>query len=215
VAITAPKPDSQMRDQISVQASAPRGVFRFEIWLNGYLWSIQPGAAFSATGQVDFVNLPLPLGVPDGVMDIVVVAKDDLGTASTAAVTAVRGEPCTSAETCLAGQRCETGRCFWDPPVGEFGDTCRYSQFCKSGVCVDSECTETCSLETASTCADGYTCVYGYPDDVCRPGVYSSGCSSSRGAPTALVGFMMLVAWRRRRSRPSMARRSRARSSTS
>jgi len=215
VEITAPQPDTKMGDRITVRATAPRGVFRYEIWLNGFLWSVQPGAPYSSTGQIDIAYLLLPQGVPDGVTDIVIVAQDDIGVSTTAAVTAVRGEPCTTTEKCLAGQRCDAGRCLWDPPVGEFGDSCTYAQYCKSNVCVDSVCTETCSLESGAACADGYTCVYGYPDDVCRPGEYGGGCSASRGAPTALVGFMMLVAWRRRRSRPSMARSSRARSSTS
>ncbi len=204
VAIVSPQPDGTMQDQVTVTATAPRGVNRLELWLNGYLWSFGPAGPYGPSGQIETAYLVLPPDVPDGIIDIAVVAKDDLGAAATATVTATRGLPCTSADTCLTGQRCDAGRCLWDPPVGEVGDACTYAQYCKSSLCIDSVCSETCSLPDAPQCPDGFRCVYGYPDDVCRPGeLPSTGCSASGGSASGapvwlLLGLAIGFVWRRR-----------------
>ena len=38
---------------------------------------------------------------------------------ATDAITVTKGAACTSAASCLDGQQCENGRCFWEQPSGE------------------------------------------------------------------------------------------------
>jgi len=128
-------------------------------------------------------------------------------------VTVTKGAPCTSADGCATGQKCEQGRCLWDPPTGELGEACAYPQFCVSGICrgtVDQQiCTQDCIVGLEDACPTGLTCVPTdpgkgicfFPDD--------SGCCSTarggRGVPWASVAFAVLTLgllarpWRRRR----------------
>jgi MYXO-CTERM domain-containing protein len=138
-----------------------------------------------------------------------VVAYDDLGASSESPViTVTRGGPCTSASTCATGQKCEDGKCFWDPPVGELGDSCAYPQFCKSNVCTGTAtqevCTQNCIPNTADSCPSGLSCVAQTADQgVCFFDDSGGCCSTSdRTAWWAHGGIAALVlglATRRRR----------------
>ena len=60
-------------------------------------------------------TLTAPTNVPDGVIDIVAKAYDDLESETdSATVTVTKGAPCADASTCATGQKCEAGKCFWD-----------------------------------------------------------------------------------------------------
>jgi len=105
-------------------ASAQRGVHHLELWLNGYNWLTVKGAPFGPSGQPETTYpLVLPSGVPDSVIDIVVKAYDDIEAETISpTITVTKGAPCTTADTCAKGQKCDAGKCFWDAPVGELGD---------------------------------------------------------------------------------------------
>lgn len=145
-------------------AAAQRGVEHLDLYLNGYKWLTVKGAAFGPDGQPETTYaLPLPAGVPDGVIDIVVKAYDDIEAETVApAITVTKGAPCTSADTCLAGQKCEAGKCFWEPAAGQLGDACTYPQFCVSGNCLDLEgdryCTQACVVGVTDSCPTGFEC---------------------------------------------------------
>jgi MYXO-CTERM domain-containing protein len=213
VAITA-TPTTRLGEAwpVFAQAGSKRGVLTVELWLNGYPWASMPGGVFGVAGQVDPSNYTLtaPANVPDGIIDVVVKAYDDLGVeGDSAPVTVVKGAPCTSATTCLTGQKCSNGRCAWDPPVGQIGDSCPYPQYCVSGVCsptTDPFCTENCTVGMAKACPSGYSCeqisgTHGF----CNPSS-DSGCCSTGGAGRApwkhvVLAALVLAAATRRRQR--------------
>ena len=152
----------------SVHASAGsrRGVGKVEMWLNNHLWATAPGAAFGANGQANpsDYTLTAPANVPNGVIDLVVKAYDDLDLETdSATVTLQMGAPCASADTCLTGQKCEAGKCFWDPPVGVLGDTCTYNEFCVTGMCQQSDigqyCTQSCVVGSSDGCPPMFDCI--------------------------------------------------------
>src|SRR5262249_46978274 len=59
---------------------AQRGVKRVELWVNGAKWDAVRGADFGGDGQdSNNYDIVIPSDVPDGVMDLVVRAYDDLG----------------------------------------------------------------------------------------------------------------------------------------
>jgi len=194
-------------------ASAQRGIDKLELWLNGYKWSSVRGAAWGANGQPETgYALPIPADVPDGVIDIVVKAKDDIEvTTESSPVRVTKGAPCTSADTCAAGQRCDDqGRCLWDPPVGAAGEPCTFPQYCTSGVCagpVDGGqmlCSQTCIPGVSDSCPVDYDCLEQSPGKgVCWPAGEGDGgcCSTSHGAATqsALLAFGLALVLRRRR----------------
>ena len=97
-------------------------------------------------------------------IDIVVKAYDDIDAETVApAVTVTKGAPCTSADTCAKGQKCEEGRCFWDPPAGQLGDPCEYNQFCISNNCIsttagDQYCSQPCVVGVEDSCPMGFMC---------------------------------------------------------
>jgi MYXO-CTERM domain-containing protein len=75
----------------------------------------------------------------------------------TTTVTVTKGAACADAGACAPGQRCEEGRCFWDPPVGELGAACTYPQYCTSGTCESEQCTRPCFVSVGD-CPAGFTC---------------------------------------------------------
>jgi hypothetical protein len=145
-------------------AAAQRGIFRLELWLNGYKWLTVKGAAFSSVGQPETTYpMTFPTAVPDGVIDVVVKAFDDINVMAEAPpITVTKGAPCVDASTCAKGQTCDGGRCFWEAPTGKIGDTCDYPQFCESGHCIDTSegmfCSSECVVGVADSCASGYVC---------------------------------------------------------
>lgn len=195
-------------------AGSKRGVEKSELYLNGWKWgSDVKGAAFGANGQANPspYNVKFPPDVPNGVIDIQIKSYDDLGASTlSAAVTVTKGAPCTSADSCAKGQKCDAGKCFWDPPTGMLGDTCDYSQFCVSGSCVTTDsggyCSQECVLGGTDACPMGYDCVANGTTGACIPAGNGGGCCSASGPHVALVqgGLSMLVLGlvvRRRRSR--------------
>jgi hypothetical protein len=212
VSVSAPMTGDTVADRVPViaTASAQRGIARLELWLNNYRWLTVKGAAFGPNGQPETTySLPFPADVPDGVIDIVVKAFDDLDIETDApTVTVTKGAPCTSADSCAKGQKCEEGRCFWDTPTGQLGDACDYPQFCISELCIETTdgkvCSEDCVVGVADSCPAGFEC-QGQPgqtgycvsasagDDTCC-GIGASGKTS------ALLSLLVVgIVLRRRR----------------
>lgn len=204
--------------EVLATAKAQRGVKAVELWINGYMWKSIAGAQWGQNGQPETdYGIRLPAEVPDGVLDIVVKAKDDIDvTTESPVITVTKGAPCTSADSCLEGQKCEAGKCFWDPPAGQFGDDCEYPQFCSTGTTcagrsVDSTiCTRGCVTGVADSCDEGYECVQSSDDmPICWPkgassddGICSVGTSNDGAIASlslSLFGLVLVVRRRRRR----------------
>ena len=151
---------------VHAKGFSQRGIEKMELWLNGYKWAEAKGASFGQSGQLE-TDYPMsaPASVPNGIIDIVVKAYDDLGIKTDAAtVTVMKGAACVTAATdCAKGQKCAAGKCFWDPAGGMLGDACTYNQFCTSGICsgtAESQiCTQACIADVADSCPAGYDCV--------------------------------------------------------
>lgn len=200
---------------ITANAFSKRGIAKLELYMNNYKWAETKGNAFGPTGQLaaDY-SLLVPAMVPNSKYDIKVRALDDLGTyTDSATVSATKGAPCASADTCLKGQLCEDGKCFWEPPVGQIGDACTFPQYCESQICqgtVDQTiCTQACIPGVIDSCPEGgeFSCVETGPGmGICFFADTDTGCcSASNGdlpwAPGALglsiLGFIVI---RRRRA---------------
>lgn len=213
VSIVTPTANAQLATLVNASAGSRRGVDRVELFINGAKWGASPGAAFGAAGQPD----PSPYAIrvdpalPGGVVDVQVRAYDDLGRfTDSAVVTALKGSPCQTADTCAAGQRCEAGKCFWDPPVGEFGEPCTFSQYCVSGLCQGTAdlqiCTQTCVVGSTDSCPTGLDCVAAGPGQgICFPPAEGGGCCSAddRGMPVVGFGLVVVGLALRRRRQPS------------
>ncbi|HEX7699721.1 MAG TPA: MYXO-CTERM sorting domain-containing protein, partial [Kofleriaceae bacterium] len=167
-------------------AFSRRGVGHVDLYLNNHLWATTPGAKFGAAGQPDTVyTLVAPNTVPDGVIDIVAKAYDDLEIETdSATVTVTKGQPCADASKCATGQKCAAGKCFWDAPTGVLGDACTYNEFCTTGLCQDSDigqyCTQVCVVNSADACPANFDCIAtSDAQGVCLPhGGSSGGCCS-------------------------------------
>jgi len=142
----------------------------------------------------------------------VVRAYDDVGVfTDSPTVTVTNGAACTTAAACAPFQKCEAGKCFWDPATGQAGDRCEYAQFCTSNNCIDTSdgkyCTEACDLdEGAPACPNDLTCVEATAGNgLCLP-TGDAGCCSIGGDRQNPVPFaalaVVLGAWiMRRRAR--------------
>ena len=208
--VTTPAAGGQLTSSIVASAGSERGVDRVELVINGYKWDEQPGPGLGANGQPNphTYVFQVPAGLPDSVVDLVARACDDLNRcADSPAVTVTKGAACASADTCLAGQKCEQGKCYWEPPSGEIGDTCTFPQFCLSGMCQGTTdhkiCTQPCIPGGFDACPEGLECVEAGTSGVCfLPPDEGGCCSTSRGGmPWAQVGLaaMVLALLRRRR----------------
>jgi hypothetical protein len=202
-AITTPVQSGMTSAVVIAAAGSKRGYTRLELMINGNRWLSQPGEEIGLLGQPNPATyvFALPPHLPDGVVDLVVRAHDDLGgVVESPIITATRGAPCESAETCLAGQTCDAGRCFW-AVTGEQGDACTANEFCSTGLCAGGDgkiCTQTCVAGDDTTCPDGFIC----SGEVCLPP--EGGCCSAGTSHTpwlhglAMFGFWALVIRRRR-----------------
>lgn len=214
--VTLPLANTQLGAVVAAQAGSKRGVAKVELILNGFKWAEVKGAAFGPNGQANPSNytITVPANVPGGVIDVVARAYDDLGAyTDSAPVTVTKGVPCTSADTCAKGQKCEAGKCFWDPPSGEIGADCTYNEFCVSGLCqgtADQQiCTQNCIPGVTDSCPDGLICAESAPGKgVCFFSPDSGGCCSvgddggSPWVPAALGATLLgLIALRPRRRR--------------
>jgi MYXO-CTERM domain-containing protein len=199
---------------VAITSSAQRGVAKVELWINGYKWAEVNGNGFGPGGQTDTTyTIPLPGGVPDGVMDIVAKAYDDIGVEGDSAVTTVtKGAPCTDASTCAKGQQCDSGKCFWDAPTGMLGDACTYPQFCTSGLCEGTSdkqiCTMPCVVGSTDACPKGFDCVQTSGNDgICFTQDAGGCCSTGSNDSHAVYAHAFLAlgvlgfAARRRRKR--------------
>jgi hypothetical protein len=197
-------------------AFSRRGVKHLDLFLNGHRWASAPGAKFSLSGQLKTTYaLTAPANVPDGVIDVMVKAYDDLEIETdSSTVTVTKGAACATAATCLTGQKCEAGKCFWDPPTGVLGDVCTFNEFCTTGMCQASDigqyCTQACVVGSTDGCPPSFDCVAtSETGGVCLPQSTSSGgcCSvehGSRNAPWAPLGLGAValgLVLRRRRAR--------------
>ncbi len=194
----------QLPGNVIAEAGAQRGVSKVSLFLNGFPMVDVPGAPFGTLGQpTTSYGMLIPSNTPHSIYDLFVRACDDLGDCTdTPAVTVTNVEPCTTADACLDHQKCEAGKCFWDPPVKEIGDECSYPQECKSLLCRGTSdlqiCTQTCDPTDSESCPSGMSCF----DNVCF--VDGGGCcSTSRGdwAPAGLLAFVALGLVLRRRRR--------------
>ncbi len=196
---------------VNSTAYAQRGVKTLELWLNGYLWASAKGAPFGPNGQLESqYAIQLPAAVPDGVIDIVVKAKDDIDiTTAAPTITVTKGAPCVAADTCADGQRCDAGRCLWDPASGELGADCTYAQFCLSGICAGTsageKCTQECIVGVTDSCPADYDCLESSPGKgICWPAgaAEDPGCcsaSNTAAAQSAFIAVALAFLLRRRR----------------
>jgi MYXO-CTERM domain-containing protein len=196
---------------VAASAGSRRGVTKVDLLVNGFPWATAKGADFGFTGQLNpsNYNLVYPSTLPDGISDFVVRAYDDLGAFSDSTpITKTKGAPCVTDDTCAQGQRCDAGRCLWDPPTREVGDDCDYPQQCKSLSCVGTDpkiCSEECNPDDANTCPNGLSCSeLGPQTGVCFPD--SGGCCSAAdgrapwgGIATSALVFGLVMRRRRRR----------------
>jgi len=193
---------------VLVNATDRRGIGKVELYVNDWLWNQQVGRPSATTYQ-----LPIPAQVPDGIMDLRVRACNDLDVCAEAEITVTRGSPCSSADACLTGQKCDSGRCYWDPPTAQIGDACTYPQMCVSTVCSplssgDSICSEECYGGPNDSCPDPFVCSADPGlQGVCIPPEEGGCCSTSRTSTDrlavnlGLAGIIGLLVIRRRRRR--------------
>ncbi len=219
--ILSPAANATVQAAATVQltAGAQRGVARVDLYLNGHNWASAKAAAWTLEGQPDPspYSITFPSTVPDGVIDIVAKAYDDIGIeGDSATITVTKGAACATASTCLAGQKCEAGKCFWDPPVGVLGAACTYNEYCTSGICQDSDvgqyCSQACVVGSTDGCPATFDCVAtSETGGVCLPQSSGGGgcCSVEDGrrhapwAPISLgvVGLGLVLRRRRVRSK--------------
>jgi len=202
---------------VAAQAGAQRGIFRMELWINGYKWVEMPGAAFGSSGQpTTTYSLLIPQGVPNSILDIVVKAYDDIEVeAVSPTITVTKGAACTDSAQCDAtakGMVCGEGKCYWEPATGEVGDSCTYDQFCVTNKCLEttegSMCSQDCIVGTSDSCPADFTCEPVGNSGFCLPKA-DTGCCSVGAGPrgrdyrgAALLSLFVLgVVLRRRRSR--------------
>ena len=218
VTITAPAAGEQLGVAVSANAGSKRGVHSLELLVNGHRWATAKGAPFGSNGQPNPspYSLRPPDSLPGGVLDLSIRACDDIGVCTDSpTVTAMKGAPCTSADTCANGQRCDQGRCLWDPPVGEIGDECAFDQYCIEGLCRGTAerqiCTQPCIPGVADSCPleGGFSCIQTAPGQgICFNEPDGGGCCQTAGSgspPWAAfafgVGGLLLLGRRRRRAR--------------
>jgi hypothetical protein len=207
----APAADGPLPSTVIAIAGAQRGVSKVELFLNGFPMVTVPGGAFGDNGQSTqaYVLVP-PQNLPNSVYDMFVRASDDIGEfTDSETITVTKGGPCTSADACLPEQKCEAGKCFWDPPTLELGETCGFDQECKSLLCHGTTeleiCTQTCDVRDVLACPQGLSCTNG----VCFP--TDGGCCSAapgQWMPAGMLAFVVsMLGLRRRRTRKPQSRR--------
>jgi hypothetical protein len=199
---------------VTADAGAQRGVARVELYFNGFKWSEVSGAKFQLDGQPDpsTYSLQVPAALPDSIVDVKTVAFDDLEISTESTMfTVTKGAPCATAATCATGQKCEDGKCFWDPPSAEIGESCTYPQLCKSLQCEGGKgeqiCIQSCVPEATNACPKGFECVTSgtATSGVCTLPDSGGCCSVERGGPGWLVhggiaAIVLGVLARRRRT---------------
>jgi hypothetical protein len=201
-----------------VNSSGKRGTFKVQLILNGYLWaeklvSDDPMGGNLAPIYATTFQVNAPAAVPDGVIDIDARACDDLDQCADAKITVTKGAPCTDTSKCAAGQKCDAGKCYWDPPSLNIGDACTYQQACISGMCIAAGssmfCSQTCFVGQADQCPANFECqLDATRQGYCLPAPPPQGCCSAGdlgpggvAAQAGLAGLVLTIALRRRRRR--------------
>nr|HEX4314490.1 hypothetical protein [Kofleriaceae bacterium] len=225
-AITRPATGDTIQDSSSVivKATAQRGIEHVELVLNGAVWADTLGDFSSQGLPGSDYSIALPNDVPDGVIDIVARAHDDLGgVTDSATVTVTKGAPCSDASTCAAHQSCDgSGRCVYPTATAKLGDGCSFDAECESSLCAQGACTQNCDTLDSNSCPSDFTCKSPSTDSTagsCEAGGAGGGCCSTGGStgagmsPLLALGVLGVISRRRRRrSRrcaPSATRRSR------
>jgi MYXO-CTERM domain-containing protein len=214
IALTDPIEGGVLGRGVTAMASSKRGVSRVELFFNGFEWAEMDGVKFGTRGQPSPspYTIVVPPDLPNSIVEVKMIAYDDLGASTeSAVVTVTKGAPCANESTCATGQKCEAGKCFWDPPVGEVGDDCSYKQFCKSGICSGTSdqqiCTQSCIPGVADSCPSGLDCVMSGPNDGLCFFASSGGCCSvdrshrAWWVQLALAAIVLGYVGRRRRRR--------------
>jgi hypothetical protein len=115
---------------------------------------------------------------------------------------------CEADADCQSTQSCFANACIITPfdPTG-LGATCTGNTDCDSATCGtsgnDSKCTMTCAPADMNSCPSGLNCLDdGNGGGFCWPPENSGCCDASgRGAPTSVLGIMIVgLVLRRRRS---------------
>lgn len=209
VEILAPEAGVEVPDSfgIFVNSSDPRLVDKVEIWFNGTKVSEKKGNDFPNPEPRYSFTAP---SWPDGYIDIEVKSYNDLGSEGIASVRVLKGEPCSDASTCLAGQECSDGGCSYPPANRQLGEACEIDQNCVEGGCAENDgqrvCAVTCNPSVQGSCADGFECL---AQGACWPVEEAGGCCSVAGGqqrgerlPWAALGLFAaaLVLIRRRRA---------------
>ncbi|CAN5896652.1 hypothetical protein BH11MYX2_BH11MYX2_26440 [soil metagenome] len=185
VSISLPVQNGALGAVVAANAGSHRGVARVDWYFNDWKWGTSKGAPFGSNGQLDpsSYQLTVPTQLPNSKYDIVAKAYDDLDIETdSAVVTAMKGAPCADASTCLTGQKCDAGKCYWEQPVAEVGDTCTFNEACKSNLCAgtdtDKICTQSCIMGSMDSCPDGLECTQSGTSNVCYPASSGGGCCS-------------------------------------
>lgn len=196
------------------EALDPRLIDRADVYINGWLYETMPGHDFFNAANPYIFDPADTIG--DGVMEIEVIAYNDMEMSATASITITKNAPCADAGSCEEGQNCEAGACYWPEPTGQLGDTCAREMDCQSLLCPQSQdddtrmCSQYCELNFQDQCPAAYDCLplRDTPDiGVCwrRPIIEDTGsCNansnsglSTGGASLVFLVFLGLI-WRRR-----------------
>ena len=176
----------QLAANVQVSSGSKRGVQKIELIINGFKWGETKGVNFGPMGQPNpaTYDLPVPAMVPNSIVDVIARSCDDLGRCTDSpTVTLTKGAACADASTCAKGQKCEAGKCFWDPAVGQLGDDCTYNEFCESLMCAGNEgsqvCSKSCVPNTEDSCGEMFECIpTGTTAGFCYPREEGGGCCS-------------------------------------
>jgi hypothetical protein len=206
VTIALPMDGADVADDFSIHgfATDPRLVSLVELFINGSKYDELPGHPFEQRDDNYFFSAPEHA---DGYMTIELRAANDLGSAASASVRVLKGEPCQSDDQCLNEQFCEDGACTYPPATRGLGDRCDHDQQCISARCEGgdgSRCTHTCDPELSDSCEAGFECLDTAGSGLCWPS--GGGCCSvasprSAGdfAVAAIAALLSAVLLRRRR----------------
>jgi hypothetical protein len=201
--------DNEFR--VRAYANDPRGIRRVELVINDWPWSELEG--YDWNNSSSSYTLHSPNNLPDGYLDIEVIAYNDLDVSSSVTMTVLKGSACANADSCLAGQSCSDGRCAWPAPSAEIGDECAYEQDCIAGTCRDYDgeqrCSQDCFPSIPNQCpGEDLECIASGANGLCWPTDTGGGggcCSVEGSSPIsyANVGlFLAVVLMLSRRRRP-------------
>jgi hypothetical protein len=198
VEMLAPAADATVSAGFSVRASAThmRGIGRVDLFINGTKYGTVDGFGWNEQSRI--YELTAPASLPDGIMDVEIRAYSDIETETIASVTVTMGAPCASADSCLAAQQCDQGRCFFPPATGELGDACVAGEECLSGLCptsgTEGYCSQLCfPTTTEESCPMGFQCQeVSANQGVCWPASGGGGGCNTSGGASWLSGLWML-----------------------